>query len=485
MIPRRDLLKALPSVATVCLIPNHARALSRLAGPETGPVENDELMRWWQEARFGLFLHWGLYSVAAGEWKGRPAKGAEHFMLYERIPLKEYAQLARALTLEDYDPDHWAKLAREAGMKYLVVTAKHHEGFAMFDSPSSPYNIVKMSPYGKDPMKPLAEACRRHGLRLCFYYSLGRDWQDPDVPTNWPAKAGRSNTWDYPDEDSKVFGRYFERKVKPQIRELLTQYGPVGVLWFDTPELIPRAASVELRAMIRALQPNCIVNSRIGNGQGDYDVAEQELAHPLHARPWEACMTMSRNWGYNKFDHAYKSPEVLVRDLVEVVSAGGNFLLDAGPTAQGTLTPEATARMQALGKWMAANGEAIHGTHAWVVQGEDAPDAESPAAASVAARPSDAGAMKDAVNDSTSNATLPDLRFTARGNAVYVIARSWRQPRIVVRSFAKQKLLVGEVAMLGSKRRVRWRSNQEQLMIEMPQMPPGDLPVYVFRVIGV
>jgi len=483
MALRRDVLKSIIGAAGVTLMPRKGRAWPGLGKQQQYSSVNGKVeMRWWEDARFGLFLHWGLYSAAAGDWKGRPAKGAEHFMLYERIPIKEYAELASELTLENYDPDQWARLAKQAGMKYMVVTAKHHEGFAMYDSPSSPYNIVKMSPYGKDPMKPLAEACRKHGVRLCFYYSLGRDWQDPDVPTNWPTKAGRSNTWDYPDEDGKDFGRYFERKVKPQVRELLTQYGPVGIMWFDTPELIPRAASMELRAMIRGLQPDCIVNERIGNSQGDYDVAEQKLTYSQHARPWEACMTMSRNWGYDKHDHAYKSPEVLVRDLVGVASAGGNFLLDTGPTAQGSFTPEAIARLQAIGQWMQANSEAIYGTNAWLVQGEDGPKIEPPSE-SIAAKSADTGIMKDAVNDSTSTAATPDLRFTTKGDAVYVIARSWRQPNIVVQSFATQKLRVKEVTLLGSKNRVKWHQDEEKLLIEMPTVPATDVPVYSFRVI--
>ncbi|MDE1192739.1 MAG: alpha-L-fucosidase, partial [Arachidicoccus sp.] len=203
-------------------------------------------MQWWQDAKFGLFLHWGLYSVAGGDWNGHAYKGNEHFMLYEKIPWKVYGStLAPQFNPVKFDADAWVKMAKNAGMKYVVITAKHHEGFAMFNSQSSDYNIVKMTPWGKDPMKMLAAACKKEGIRLCFYYSLGRDWQDPNVPTNWPVKGGRSNTWDFPDEDKKDFTKYFHRKVLPQIRELLTQYGRVGVLWFDTPELIPKNDSEE------------------------------------------------------------------------------------------------------------------------------------------------------------------------------------------------------------------------------------------------
>ena len=201
---------------------------------------NPQSMEWFQNAKFGMFIHWGLYSQTAGDWKGRKAKGGAHMMLQERIPLKEYALIANDFNPTEFNAEQWAKTAKNAGMKYMVITSKHHDGFAMYDSECSDYNIVKRTPYGKDPMKELVAACRKEGLKFGFYYSLGRDWEDPDVPTNWPTKGGRSNTWDYPDEDSKNLSAYIERKVKPQLRELLTHYGKIDIIWFDTPELVTK-----------------------------------------------------------------------------------------------------------------------------------------------------------------------------------------------------------------------------------------------------
>lgn len=163
----------------------------------------EDNLHWFKDAKFGLFIHWGLYSQTAGEWKGHPTEGGEHFMLYERIPLKEYATIAKDFNPVKFDAKKWVRAAKHAGMKYLVYTTKHHDGFAMYNSACSDYNIVKCTPFAKDPLKELAEACKKEGIKLGLYYSLGRDWEDPDVPTNWPVKAGRSNTWDYPDEDSK------------------------------------------------------------------------------------------------------------------------------------------------------------------------------------------------------------------------------------------------------------------------------------------
>lgn len=292
-------------------------------------------LAWFKDAKFGLFLHWGLYSQTAGDWKGHPAKGGEHFMLYERIPLKEYALIANDFNPTGFNARQWAKDARRAGMRYVIITSKHHDGFAMYDSKCSDYNIVKCTPWGKDPMKELAEACREEGLKFGFYYSLGRDWEDPDVPTNWPVKAGRSNTWDYPDEDAKQLPRYMERKVKPQLRELLTQYGRIDFLWFDTPELVTKDMSREIRELIHSLQPQCLINSRIGNGMGDYSIVEQKLTGGIDNRPWEACLTMGKNWCYNRHDTVYKKPDVMIRHLADIVSKGGNLLLNIGPDGKG------------------------------------------------------------------------------------------------------------------------------------------------------
>lgn len=242
----------------------------------------------------------------------------------------------------------------------MVLTTKFHVGFAMYNSPSNDYNIVKKTPFERGPVKELAEARKKNGMKLGFYYSLGRDWEDPDVPTNWPTKRGRSNLVDFPDEDSKDFSKYFERKVKPQIRELLTQYGPVGVLWFDTPELISKAQSEELLELTKTLQPNCIVNNRIGNGLGDYYVSEQQISKEANPKPWEACITMSRRWAYNRHDTEWKSPELLVRQLVEIVSKGGNLLLNIGAKGDGTFPPESVERLTSVGNWMKINNEAIY-----------------------------------------------------------------------------------------------------------------------------
>lgn len=317
-------------------------------------------LEWWQDAKFGMFIHWGIYSKAGGEWNGTTNHG-EWLQFTAKIPLAEYKEYAKGFNPVEFDADEWVKIAKNAGMKYIVITTKHHDGFAIFDSPSSSYDIVDAAEFDRDPIKELADACAKHGLKFCVYYSLGRDWEDPDVPTGKGDNAGwRSNLLDFPDEESKDFSKYYERKVKPQIRELLTQYGPIGVMWFDTPERITKEQSTELVALIRELQPDCIINNRVGHGLGDYGTPEQKIPSGKDIKPWETCMTVSeRIWGYNKFV-GYRDSKELIRNLIDITSKGGNYLLNVGPTGQGLIPEPSIERLSHMGDWLKINGEAIY-----------------------------------------------------------------------------------------------------------------------------
>jgi len=325
------------------------------------PISQESRMEWFRDAKFGMFVHWGVYSQAAGEWNGE-TNHHEWLQLTAKIPLAEYTEFAKKFNPQQFDANQWVKVAKNAGMKYLVITAKHHDGFAIYDSAFSKHDIADLTKFGRDPLKELAEACKTHGLQFCVYYSLGRDWEDPDVPTGRGDKVGfRSNLIDYPNESEKVFANYFKRKVKPQVRELLTNYGPIGILWFDTYGLISKQESQELKALIRELQPECIINQRIGHKLGDYKVSEQEIPADGSYDPWESCITMNKHWGYNKADANWKSPEKMIESLVDIVSKGGNLLLNVGPTGDGVIPAPSLERLALIGDWMDINGEAIHG----------------------------------------------------------------------------------------------------------------------------
>ena len=330
---------------------------------------NNQRVLWLQDARFGLFIHWGLYSVLAGDWKDKRMEYlGEWIMSKFRIPNAEYSQLAKQFNPQRFDADEWVSLAKAAGMRYLVFTAKHHEGFAMYHSKCDPYNIVEASPFGRDPLKELAEACQRQGLTLGLYYSQDLDWHEPnggdagpDVVDNFGMSWG--NTWDFPDYSAKNYAQYFNDKVKPQVRELLTNYGPIGLIWFDCPFTITPAQSDELWQLVHELQPDCLVNTRIGNGRGDYGSMGDNQVPDGHVHgTWETPATLNDTWGYKTFDHNWKSAPDTLGVLAGLASKNVNYLLNIGPQPNGQFPPASVDILREISEWMAVNQEAIHGT---------------------------------------------------------------------------------------------------------------------------
>ncbi len=303
------------------------------------------------QRKFGIFFHWGLYSVLAGQYKGRetPYIG-EWIMRRCRIPVDEYSKLASEFNPVDFDADKWVELVERAGAKYLVFTAKHHEGFSLYDTKVCDYNVIKATPFKRDPVAELAEACAKRDIRLCLYYSQDQDWHHPH---------GSKNDWDY-DPADRDFSIYFEEKVIPQVTELLTDYGDIGLIWFDTPTNINPKQSKELCDLVHKLQPGCLVNARIGHGLGDYDqTGDNDLPSCVMSRPWEMPATMNDTWGYKKNDHNWKSSETLIRQLVETVSKGGNYLLNLGPDANGNIPQPSIERIDQIGKWLDVNGYSL------------------------------------------------------------------------------------------------------------------------------
>jgi alpha-L-fucosidase len=340
---------------------NYSLALLLIAalcsGAPPTDAERERRLEWWRDARFGMFIHWGLYALPAGYWNGKEVPGiGEWIMNHAKIPVQEYEKLAAKFNPVRFDADQWVTVAKNAGMKYIVITAKHHDGFAMFNSKASKYNIVDATPFHRDPMKELAAACQRQGIRLCFYYSQTQDWHEPD---------GVGNTWDFPDESKKDFNRYFQAKVIPQVHELLTQYGPIGLIWFDTPRDMTKAQSSQLADLVHQVQPACLVNGRVGNGMGDYDSAgDNQISFAKGTREWETPVTLNDTWGFKRDDNHWKSAEVLIHQLAMTLSQGGNYLLNVGPTADGIMPRQSVDRLAEVGEWMKVNSESIYGSKA-------------------------------------------------------------------------------------------------------------------------
>jgi alpha-L-fucosidase len=303
-----------------------------------------------------MFITWGIYSAMEGYWNGVETKGiGEWIQFRERIPLKHYKKYAEKLSLDKFNAAEYAQLAKRAGMKYVVVTAKHHDGFAMWDSMASDYNIVKMGPGGRDPLRELADAVRAEGLSMCFYYSQAHDWEDPDAT---------GNDWDF-DPAQKDFARFIEGKCKAQLRELLTEYGPVGLIWFDVPQGISPEQSLDLKQFVKSFQPYCLVSGRVGHGVGDYgSLGDNQLPAGSLQGDWETPATLNNTWGYKRDDHNWKTPESLIQLLVELVSKGANYLLNIGPRADGSIPERSVTILEEVGRWMEVNGEAVYGTSA-------------------------------------------------------------------------------------------------------------------------
>jgi alpha-L-fucosidase len=332
-----------------------AAAASSSTSEET-PAQHDARMKWWREARFGLFIHWGIYSVPAGTWNGKQIQGIGEWIQNKgKIPVADYAKFAEQFNPVKFDADAWVKLAKAAGMKYIVITSKHHDGFAMFKSDASPYNIVDATPFKRDPIKEIAAACQKYGIKLGLYYSQAQDWHHA-------GGAARGGHWD-PAQDGSM-DDYLKNIAVPQVKEILTHYGPIAVLWWDTPDSMTKERADLFEPLLK-LQPGIITNNRLGEGHpGDTETPEQRIPATGYPRDWEACMTMNDTWGFKSYDHNWKPTETLIRNLIDIVSKGGNYLLNVGPSSEGEIPQPSIERLQAIGGWLTHNGEAIYSTKA-------------------------------------------------------------------------------------------------------------------------
>ncbi len=343
----------------------------------------NQKMQWWSEARFGMFIHFGVYAQWGGMYHGHKMNkgGAEWIMNRSKIPIQEYKDSARNFNPSKYDAEAWVKMAKDAGMKYIVITSKHHDGFAMFDSKASDWNIVNATAYKKDFLTPLANACRKYKMKLGFYYSQAQDWtnpggavgikksiegwSNPDSARIDKYTAEHRGHWE-PIQTSKTQAQYFDDVAIPQIKELLANYGDIGIFWWDTPVDMTDDMATKVQEILKKY-PNVITNDRLKqpNFPGDFKTPEQRIPKwdELDNNNWETCMTMNGSWGYKSYDDKWKSTETLVRNLIDIASKNGNFLLNIGPKPDGTFPQASIERLKQIGDWMKLNGEAIYGTN--------------------------------------------------------------------------------------------------------------------------
>ncbi|MDO6489635.1 alpha-L-fucosidase [Colwellia sp. 6_MG-2023] len=420
--------------------------------------------------KYGMFIHWGLYSSLGGVYKGKKMEEggtgpqiAEWIMRRKEISRAEYAELAKDFNPQKFNADEWVAIAKAAGMKYIVMGSKHHEGFAMFKSEVSDFNIVDATPFGRDPIKEMEIAAKKAGLDFGVYYSNSLDWRDGGDggmkdygpgPGVTPRRAPMPNTWD-PAPIS--FDDYIKNKSIPQVKELLANYD-LSQIWFDTPIYIPAKDSMEFYKTVYEANPEILVNARIGNGLGDIGTpGDNVIPDKASANTWEGIATTNHTWGYSSYDHDWKSPKELMYWLVANVSKGGNFLLNVGPDGQGVI-PEASANiLKEVGKWLMVNGDAIYDSKPWVV------DQEGPSKIDMK------GTNYRKGNKVTFDFTEQDFWFTQKENKVYVISLTTPKTSSAVIKSIKE-LKIKSIRLVGTSKLLNWSKTADAIHVQLPDL---------------
>ena len=326
---------------------------------------------WFTDARFGMFIHWGIYSGVEGVWKGEKLRNnnnyAEWIYYRNRIDKDEYASVLNRFKWEDINPEEWVVLAKQAGMKYVTFTAKHHDGFALWDSKVGNYDLGDYTSPKRDIVKELANACAKHDMKLGLYYSHWVDWEHP-------------YGWDHSKEiygiSEEQYDEYWQNKVIPQMRELLTNYGDISMIWFDmwlhhSNAIVTKDQLLQLKGLIRELQPNCLVNSRLGLSiEEDSDIdyktlGDNQLGETKEDFPWQTPATVAHSWGFSATENEWKSTSTLLKALIENVSLNGNLMLNIGPRVNGDVPHEISQRLKEMGQWLSVNGSSIYGAQAF------------------------------------------------------------------------------------------------------------------------
>jgi alpha-L-fucosidase len=450
--------------------------------------EKKAALKSFKESKFGMFIHWGLYSQTGGIWKGvkinhspiASPKVAEWLMHAFQIPREEYAELAKTFNPDKSFAQNIAKLAKQSGMKYVVITSKHHDGFALFDSKSSEYDMVDATPYKADAVKELYEACLAEGLDFGVYYSHGNDWNDGgdgnyanvkkvnDSLGVYTHPSGK-NLWD---PSPNTHAAYYESKSFPQIKELIALLPELKLIWFDGDGFTTEEQSFKFYKMIYNVNPNILVNRRVGWDFGDYlDAGDNKIpsAKEKLDKYWETCGTTNNSWGYKSYDDDWKSPKEMLYYFVDILSKGGNYLLNIGPDGKGHV-PEASSKgLLEMGKWIATNGEAIYGTSRWKVSNEGQEETLLDGTGHRAAK----GFKRDF--------TSKDFWFTTKDNKVYVISLTNTEGDILIKSLTEGEGDIEQVKLLGSEKNLSWDQNENGLQITITDIPKDALG-YVIEV---
>ena len=442
---------------------------------------NDELAAKWEEMnstktksykdyndlKFGMFIHWGAYSSLGGMWKGEKIPGLGEWVMYHaEIPRDEYREVCRNFNPVDFNADAWVRLAKEAGMKYIVCMPKHHDGFAMYDSKVTDYDIIDMSPFKRDPIEEIYKACKKHGIRMGIYYSHSIDWMDGGdagqaqtrkTDPNFINKYASNNF----DPAPVSYEDYIEKKAKPQMREILTKFPNLIEIWYDYPNQMNFQQSFEFYKLAYEFQPKCLINSRVGNDLGDVLTAGDNQIPVKVAtkyKTWETPGTLNNTWGYKSYDNNWKSFEEMLFWIVEIASKGGNYLLNVGPDGTGKIPPESIDILKQIGSWMKINGEAVYGTGKWTTLKEGPTSLEMK---------STTDREKKGFN---TKFTSQDFWFTAKGKNVYVISIAPPENgKARIEALVNSGNQIKSIKMLGYSKNLKWSVTGDKVEIDLPE----------------
>ncbi|MCG6190107.1 alpha-L-fucosidase [Maribellus maritimus] len=440
------------------------------------------------DSKFGMFIHWGLYSKPAGIWKGKKIGGLGEWIMYHaQINRDEYRAIAKDFNPEQFNAEEWVKLAKQAGMKYIVAMPKHHDGFSMYGSKVTDYNIVEATPFRRDPMEELYKACKKYGINFSIYYSHATDWMDggdagvADYLATHPSEKekSKSDKWvEWPsnkwDPAPVSFTEYLEKKAKPQMQELLHKFPGMQEIWYDVPKRMTGEQSFDFYKMVYDIQPNCLVNSRVGNGLGDFWIPGDNIIPKSGEGEnvyWETPGTLNNTWGIKNYDTDWKSVDELLYWLTEITSKGGNYLLNVGPTSEGLFPEESIKQLKAIGDWMSINGESVYGTCKWRVNHEGPYSAEIKGTSN---------REKEGFN---AGFTSEDFWFSKKDNIVYATSLKWPEAKnILIKAFASSEEKIVKVRLLGSKSKLKWEQDSEGLKVSLPEQRPH-VRGYVLKII--
>jgi alpha-L-fucosidase len=430
-------------------------------------ASKDAIYEVYNDLKFGMFIHWGAYSKPAGIWKGDSIPGLGEWIMYHaQIPRAEYKALCKTFNPVNFNAEDWVKLARDAGMKYIVAMAKHHDGFCLYDSKVSDYDIMDQTAFDRDAIAEIYQACLKYDIRMGLYYSHSIDWMDggdaglaqqlklnPDHSDKYGA-----NLWD---PSPVSYEQYIETKAKPQVTEIMTMFPNLVEIWYDFPRFMNPDQSFDFYKHAYNLQPNCLVNSRVGNDFGDYLVAgDNQIPTSVDPkyRTWETPGTLNNTWGYKSYDVDWKSITEVLFWIVEIASKGGNYLLNIGPTGDGTVPAESVVLLHEVGDWMKVNGEAIYGTHKWTTLRE--------------------GSTKMDVQSTTQRAkegfnlkfTSKDFWFTTKDKNVYAIAITAPEEKTVhLKSLLDIQRQIKRIGLLGGPKKLNWNVEGDAIAVTLPE----------------